>query len=129
MKFSFKDFFSEYDQIRRKLWICSHELKKSLMENFIFLCNVSKLNAKNYSFQPCASPNFRKIPGILSAVYFLILQKQALADSLRNSCSKQLYGKIPGRSASVLKMDSKMDVLLGSFRKFSEQLTKFKQLL
>ena len=34
MKFSFKDFFSKCDQIRRKLW--SHLRKKSLIENFIF---------------------------------------------------------------------------------------------
>ena len=36
MKFSIKDFFSKYDQIRRKLQIWSHLLKKPLMENFIF---------------------------------------------------------------------------------------------
>ena len=33
MKFSIKDFFNKYDQIRR--W--SHLMKKSLMENFIFV--------------------------------------------------------------------------------------------
>ena len=36
MKFSMKDFFSKFDQIRRKLRIWSHLLKKSLMENIIF---------------------------------------------------------------------------------------------
>ena len=36
MKFSFKDFFSNCDQIRKKQLIWSHLLKKSLMENFIF---------------------------------------------------------------------------------------------
>ena len=36
MKLSIKDFFSKGDQIRRKLWIWSHLLKKSLMENVIF---------------------------------------------------------------------------------------------
>ena len=36
MKFSFKDFFSKCGQIRRKLRIWSHLLKKFLMENFIF---------------------------------------------------------------------------------------------
>ena len=36
MKFSIKDFSSKCDQIRRKLWIWSHLLEKSLMENFIF---------------------------------------------------------------------------------------------
>ena len=39
MKFSIKDFFSKYDQIRRKLRIWSHLLKKSEIENFIF-CTV-----------------------------------------------------------------------------------------
>ena len=36
LKFSIKDFFSKCDQIRRKLRIWSHLLKKSLMESFIF---------------------------------------------------------------------------------------------
>ena len=36
MKLSIKDFFSKCDQVRRKLRISSHLLKKSLMENFIF---------------------------------------------------------------------------------------------
>ena len=42
MKFSIMDFFSKCDQIRRKLWIWSQLLKKSLMENFIF-CAVTLL--------------------------------------------------------------------------------------
>ena len=36
IKFSIKDFFSKCDQIRWKLRIWSHLLKKSLIENFIF---------------------------------------------------------------------------------------------
>ena len=36
MKFSIKNFISKCDQIRRKIWISSHPLNKSLMENFIF---------------------------------------------------------------------------------------------
>ena len=39
MKFSIKDFVSKCDQIRRKLLIWPHLLKKSLMENFRFLCS------------------------------------------------------------------------------------------
>ena len=35
MKFSVKDFFSKYDQVRSLLRIWSHSLKKSSMENFI----------------------------------------------------------------------------------------------
>ena len=38
-----KDFFSKCDQIRRKLRIWSHLLKKSLIENFIF-CAVKMKN-------------------------------------------------------------------------------------
>ena len=36
MKFSVKNFFGKCDQIRRKLHIWSHLLKKPLMENLIF---------------------------------------------------------------------------------------------
>ena len=36
MKFTIKDFFSKFNQIRRKLRIWLHLLKKSLMENFLF---------------------------------------------------------------------------------------------
>ena len=36
MKFAMKEFFSKCYQIRRKLRIWSHGLKKSLMENFMF---------------------------------------------------------------------------------------------
>ena len=39
MKFCIKNLFSKRDQIRRKLRIWSHLLKKSLLENFIF-CTV-----------------------------------------------------------------------------------------
>ena len=42
MKFSIKDFFSKCEQIRRKLRIWSHLLKKSLMDNFIFCAVMSK---------------------------------------------------------------------------------------
>ena len=49
MKFSMKDFFSKCDQIRRKLRIWSHLLKKSLKENFIF-CAVN-IQTQNMSKQ------------------------------------------------------------------------------
>ena len=44
MKFSIKDFISKCDQIRRKLQIREHLLKKSLMENFTFYA-VLRLNS------------------------------------------------------------------------------------
>ena len=39
MKFSMKNFFSKCEQIRRKLRMWSHLLKKFLMQNFI-ICAV-----------------------------------------------------------------------------------------
>ena len=50
IKFSVKNFFSKCNQIRNFLWIWSHLLKKSLMQNFIF-CAVP---LKGY-FLPCPS--------------------------------------------------------------------------
>ena len=46
MKFSIKDYLSKCDQIRSKLPIWSHLLKKSLMENLIFLCSEIEDNSK-----------------------------------------------------------------------------------
>ena len=43
VKFSIKDFFCKCDQIRSFLRIWSHLLKKSLTENFIFLCSVAEV--------------------------------------------------------------------------------------
>ena len=49
MKFSSKivswSFFSKYDQSNSFLRIWSHLLKKSVMENAIFLCSVTKANS------------------------------------------------------------------------------------
>ena len=47
MKFSIKNFFSKCDQIRRKLRIWSHLLKKSLTENFVF-CAVILINLAKF---------------------------------------------------------------------------------
>ena len=48
MKFSIKNFFSKCAQIRRKLWIWSHLLKKCLMENFIFCAVKVAKGSKNW---------------------------------------------------------------------------------
>ena len=49
MKFSIKGFFSKYSQIGSKLWIWSHLLKKSLMENFIFCALIPTSRRKRES--------------------------------------------------------------------------------
>ena len=54
MKFFIKDFFSKCGQIRSFLWIWSYLLKKSLMENFIFLhsarCSKNEPRLKKFFF-------------------------------------------------------------------------------
>ena len=47
MMFSIRDFFCKRNQIRRKLRIWSHLLKKSLMENIIF-CTVLLFALQNH---------------------------------------------------------------------------------
>ena len=49
-KFSIKNFFSKCYQIREKLRIWSHLLKKSLMENFIF-CTLKARSLRKYLFR------------------------------------------------------------------------------
>ena len=47
MKFSIKDFFKKFDQIRSFLPIWSYLLKKSLTENFIFCAVTSQFFKSN----------------------------------------------------------------------------------
>ena len=47
MKVSINDFFCKCDPIRRKLWILSFLLKKSLMETFILYSENSSLSSLN----------------------------------------------------------------------------------
>ena len=57
MKFPIKNFFSKCDQIRSKLRIWSHLMKKSLMGNFIFL--VILLPKEESFFNPIQVGPFR----------------------------------------------------------------------
>ena len=50
MKFSIKDFFSIYDQTRRRLRIWSHLLQKSLMENLVLYAVLFTEIEKSKSF-------------------------------------------------------------------------------
>ena len=54
MKFFIMDFFSKCDQIHTFLWIWSHLLKKSLMENFFFFSVMDAWTTNNYV------PSFKK---------------------------------------------------------------------
>ena len=48
LKFSIKDFFSKWDQIRSFPWIWSHLLMKSLMKNFFFCAVFVKKTPKRH---------------------------------------------------------------------------------
>ena len=68
MKFSINDFFSKRDQIRRKLRIWSHLLKKSLWKTS-FLCSVLKttVNHRCIGYSSIAT-GFQKISTYFSCV-------------------------------------------------------------
>ena len=61
MNFSIKYFFSKCDQIGRKLWIWSHLLKKSLMENFIFCALILIQKGCIYPIRAAARPGVNEI--------------------------------------------------------------------
>ena len=64
MRFSIKDFFSKCHQVRRKLRIWSHLLKKSLMENFIF-CAVNAVRLESYKSIKISKHLFNKFSNIV----------------------------------------------------------------
>ena len=53
MKFSIKDFFSKCDKFGNFLWIWSHLLKESLMENFNFFVLLGKQTKTHTKIQNC----------------------------------------------------------------------------
>ena len=82
MTLSIKEYFSKFDQNRRKPRIWSHVLKKSLMKNFIF-CAVSILHTHFVS----SASTFLTIPYSLCGRKTL---KQRFTDGSKNRCSKEL---------------------------------------
>ena len=83
---------------------------------------VSKISWKSSVMEFLKS---QKIPEIMCAVEFF-LQKQVHTGSQQNSCSEQLFEKLP----SVLEKVFNMDVLLWScFQKFSKSFSDFSKTL
>ena len=78
-KFSIKKFFCKCDQVRRKLRIWSHLLKKSLMENFIFCAvylhsnnNLKTIQQQQFHFRIyCFYYYYQNITSILY-IFFLL---------------------------------------------------------
>ena len=55
MKFCIKNFFSKYGQIRKKLWIWSHLLKKFLMQNFFGQWKCKQMILLIFNFMPMSN--------------------------------------------------------------------------
>ena len=72
MKFSIMDFFSKCDQIRRKLKIWSHSLKKPLMENVIFCAVPVVHNSREIENCVCQKVGFFTISVVLFALLFKV---------------------------------------------------------
>ena len=112
MKFPIKGFFSKCGQIRRKLWIWSHLLRKSLMENFIFF-TVNNFHSILSSFV-LLYKFFQNKMGPLDSCIFKVLSYLRVLDRL--GCSKVLQS--PGSLFSGILMKT-VDIKNTSLFKFS----------
>ena len=102
MKLSIKDFFGKCDQIRRKLRIWSHLLKKCLMENFIF-CAVTRENMSQR--KPAFSHTLRSEYFVDLERYFIffLTNKLALSENKPIGCflKKKVFDETGENSTSV----------------------------
>ena len=98
MKFSIKDLFSKCDQIRNFLWIWSHLMKKSLMENFIFSAVVTGI-WKKIKFQ--TTQNTQKIPQVFPRP--LIQFKVKNSESYRNQSIFQQFKSIDSDDLCIIR--------------------------
>ena len=98
MKFSIKDFFSKCDQIRRKLQIWSHLLKKSVMENFIF-CAVDLMAILAWAF---TDQNFNVMTFIRTNCWKVFCEKGVLKNfaefTRKHVCKSPFFNKVAGLS-------------------------------
>ena len=87
MMFLIKDFLSKCDQILRKLGIWSYLLKKSLMENFIFLCSEISASPEAY-LRPCEI-------SMMDSYCENIGQYLLVCSLCKNGVISDVYGNIP----------------------------------
>ena len=93
VKFFIKDFFSKCDQIRRKLRIWSHLLRKSLMENFICLCSRSK-GLKLQKVQGYLLKSIGTISNVTNNLLGQKINKKWTADEIRKIVDTLIHGYI-----------------------------------
>ena len=103
MKFYIKDFFSKCDQIRWKLRIWSHSLKKSLLENFIFCAVFLKIRnpftSGEFSFSHPANIQFTTISVV---PFFLCSEFRTVIFSFASCFEALLHFSDSSLSSSIL---------------------------
>ena len=111
IKFPIKNFFSKCDQIRKKLRIWSHLLKKYLMENLIFCAMHPMLYQdfvwRSFNFTACSKPVYQGgwcKPSTLSFAYnpVCLVQKKQVYFQIWS----KFTGEHPCRSAISIKLQS-----------------------
>ena len=126
MKFSIKDFFSNYDQIHSKLPIWSHLLTESLMENFTLGAEMAKRNLKSYDVNKACLALYMKglthfVPTLPYIHVFRSSHWRCSTKKLsitilhylqENTCAGVCFELQAFRSATLLKGYSNTDVFL-----------------
>ena len=103
MKFYIKDFFSKCDQIRWKLRIWSHSLKKSLLENFIFCAVFLKIRNPFTSGEFCFShPANIQFTTISVVPFFLCSEFRTVIFSFASCFEALLHFSDSSLSSSIL---------------------------
>ena len=95
MKFSITDFFSKCDQICSFLWIWSHLLKKSLMENFIFCAVYSSPDSNHFTI--CRKFNNSFHAAIVSSIFcdfYLISNVSPLISDVSKNISRKTLSRL-----------------------------------
>ena len=88
MKFSINDFFSKFEQIRKKLRICLHLLKKPFVENFNFCAVWIGLSVLIFQILVNKREYTCKIKILIR---FLCIQKQS---RLEMFCNRSVHKKL-----------------------------------
>ena len=90
VKCSIKNFFSKCDEIRRKLRIWSHLLKKSIMENFIF---CARRITANRSEEICMFVSFAQLKELFKRKngVHLVFCKFCTSNYLCDFCTSNIF--------------------------------------
>ena len=131
MKFSINDIFNKCNQIRSFLWIWSHLLKKSLLEDFSF-CAVTKPRRMLINFSQSALEDISRSPlkmEIILKFFKYLLFISILQDNLEQYKPKEMLLLICLRDLPVYQeQDSAVLKKLTCFIQFSGLRSNYLQM-